>query len=320
MKRRPDGNASPLGPAARSARSGHNTGTVRSHELRPDMAGWPLTPPACAAPACRDSRSTRAKKENGLDPRFPPHLCRPGTGQEGDSFPLVFAENGPVISKGKDGHTHSSRKQEPRTHSSRFRSALGEPAHIEGTGVAALLVLRLATFSALAAHIARAPAVTELNRSERRWANGSKYMNSWPIRACAVCVRGTCKNATCVTVRDRGACEHGYPRALRSGVFGSIRERRWSALSSCFQPAHRKLLGTVYTHRSARGREGRCSSCTRRRSEEHDMRARRCRGRQEVCTRHARRCGPINRSDEEQRCIFFVRKWPSPLRPRDGAT
>ena len=44
------------------------------------------------------------------------------------------------------------------------------------------------------------------------------------------------------------------------------------------------------------------------------------RGRQKVCTRHARRCGPINRSDEEQRCIFFVRKWPSPLRPRDGAT
>ena len=70
VKRRPDGTASPLGPAARSAHSGHYTGTLRSHELRPDSACWSLTPAAYTAPACPGLDACK-EKLRGLDPRFP---------------------------------------------------------------------------------------------------------------------------------------------------------------------------------------------------------------------------------------------------------
>lgn len=72
VKRRPDGTASPLGPAARSAHSGHNTGSVRSHVLRPDSGCWSLTPAAYTAPACPGLDACK-EKLLGPDLRFPSH-------------------------------------------------------------------------------------------------------------------------------------------------------------------------------------------------------------------------------------------------------
>ena len=59
------------------------------------------------------------------------------------------------------------------------------------------------------------------------------FINSWPFRLSAHDLHAgdtqTCESLagpSSVTVRDRRACEHGYMRALRSGVFDNIEAAR----------------------------------------------------------------------------------------------